>query len=232
MKTNQKGIELLKEFEGFRANSYLCPANVWTIGYGHTSAAGEPKVYSGQKITKKQAEEILKQDLEKFEFVVESSVQVPLTENQFSALVSFVYNIGSSAFKSSTLLRKLNAKDYLGAADEFKRWNKGGGRVLQGLVRRREAERELFLENIALPKSASPKLDVYVIATHNTLLKSQPVQSSTLKPNQYQSFQKNTALSAQFITGKVEIEANHYRLKVGNQIYFVYKEHVVLTTLL
>ena len=128
------------------ASAYLCPADVWTIGIGTTVYPNGTKVKKGDKCTQEQAMEYLQHDLRSFEKTVNDSVKAPLTQNQFDALVSLAYNIGSTAFKNSTLLKKLNAKDYLGAADQFLVWNKGGGKVLKGLVRRREVERALFLK--------------------------------------------------------------------------------------
>ena len=146
MKTSSNGTSLIKEFEGFVANAYLCPAKVWTIGIGTTVYPNGVKVKKGDKCTEEQALKYLQHDLKSFEKTVNDSVKVPLSQNQFDALVSLAYNIGSGAFKNSTLLKKLNAKDYAGAADQFPRWNKGGGKVLKGLVRRRDAERALFLK--------------------------------------------------------------------------------------
>ena len=103
MKTSQNGINLIKKYEGCRLTAYKCPAGLWTIGYGHTK-----NVKSGQKITQKQAENFLKQDLKTFEKGVEKAVKVRLNQNQFDALVSFAYNCGLGALKTSTLLRKLN----------------------------------------------------------------------------------------------------------------------------
>ena len=128
------------------ASAYLCPAKVWTIGIGTTVYPNGLKVKKGDKCTQEQALEYLQHDLKSFEKTVNDSVKVPLSQNQFDALVSLAYNIGSAAFKNSTLLKKLNAKDFTGAADQFLRWNKGGGKVLKGLVRRRDAERALFLK--------------------------------------------------------------------------------------
>ena len=139
MRTSQKGIDLIKKYEGCRLTAYKCPAGVYTIGYGHTEG-----VKKGQKITQKQAESFLKEDLRKFENGLLRSVTAPLNQNQFDALVSFCYNCGLSAFRNSTLRKKLNAKDYAGASKEFARWNKANGRILAGLKKRREAERKLF----------------------------------------------------------------------------------------
>lgn len=144
-KTATKGIELIKEFEGCRLTAYKCPAGVWTIGYGHTGAVDGKPVSAGMTITAAKATQLLKSDLAKFEAAVNSYVTAPITQNMFDALVSFAYNCGAGALKGSTLLKKLNAKDYEGAAAEFPKWNKAGGKVLNGLVRRRERERKLFM---------------------------------------------------------------------------------------
>ncbi|WP_263971627.1 lysozyme [Leptolyngbya ohadii] len=137
---NSKGLRLLKSFEGLRLEAYLDAVGVWTIGYGTTSG-----VFPGQVITEAQAEAFLKRDLRRFEAAVIDLVTVPLNDDQFSALVSFTYNVGEGAFAGSTLLRLLNQRDYRGAADQFLRWNLGDGVELPGLTRRRRAERALFL---------------------------------------------------------------------------------------
>lgn len=139
MKTSTKGIELIKKYEGCRLTAYKCPAGVWTIGYGHTRG-----VAKGQKITHKQAEDFLISDLKTFENGVNKAVSAPINQHQFDALVSFCYNCGLKAFETSTLLKKLNVKDYDGAANEFSRWNKSNGKVLAGLTKRRAAEKRLF----------------------------------------------------------------------------------------
>jgi lysozyme len=144
MKISNKGVGLVKHFEGLFLMSYLCPAQVWTIGYGHTGIThNDGTVKRGMKITQEKAEGLLAMDLNtKYAPDVTRMVKVPLTQNQFDALVSFHFNTG--ALGKSTLLRKLNAGDYQGAAAEFGKWTRGGGRVLPGLVRRRKAERHLF----------------------------------------------------------------------------------------
>jgi GH24 family phage-related lysozyme (muramidase) len=138
---NQAGLSLVKNFEGFREAAYRCPAGVATIGYGTTSG-----VKMGDRITRQQGEELLKRDLEKFERAVSSAVKVPINDNQFSALVCFTYNVGYGALQKSTLLKYLNQGNYEAAAREFMKWNRGGGRVLPGLTRRRQAEQALFLK--------------------------------------------------------------------------------------
>jgi len=140
METSQAGIEAIKDYEGVRLIAYDDGVGVWTIGVGHTSG-----VERGDVITMDQVDEFLRADLEDAEQAVNDRVIVPLTQCQFDALVSFVFNVGSGAFMASTLLKKLNAGDYDGAADEFLRWNKAGGRVLAGLTKRRISEREMFL---------------------------------------------------------------------------------------
>ena len=144
---NQAGLHLIEEFEGLskkladgRITAYLDSVGVPTIGYGHTK-----NVHLGLVITCQQAEEFLAQDLRVAESGVNHLVKVSLNDNQFAALVSFVFNLGTGAFSRSTLLRDLNAGNYSAAADQFLRWNRAGGRVLSGLTRRRQAERKLFL---------------------------------------------------------------------------------------
>lgn len=140
MTTSQTGINLIKEFEGCVLTAYKCPAGAWTIGYGHTSG-----VQQGQTITQAQAEAYLKSDLAIYENAVNSYVTVSLNQNQFDALVSFAYNCGTGALKTSTLLTLLNQGNYSGAANELDKWVKAGSTTLEGLVRRRAAEKALFL---------------------------------------------------------------------------------------
>ena len=139
-RTNSNGLRLIKSFEGLRLTAYQDAVGVWTIGYGTTR-----NVRRGMRITREQAEKFLQEDLVRFEKAVNDAVKVAINDNQFSALVSFSYNVGAGALRSSTLLKKLNQRDITGAANELPRWNKAGGRVLAGLTRRRNAERALFL---------------------------------------------------------------------------------------
>lgn len=137
-----KNLSIIKDSEGLCLEAYLpTPNDVPTIGYGHTKG-----VRMGQHISQAQAEQFLLEDVKWAEDVVNSSVQVSLSQNQFDALVSFVFNIGASAFQKSTLLKLLNDGDYEGAANQFPRWNKQAGKELKGLTKRRYAERELFLK--------------------------------------------------------------------------------------
>ena len=140
MKISQKGLDLIKSFEGLELKAYKDSVGVLTIGWGSTGSHVKP----GMVITKEQAETLLKQDVSRFEKGVNDLVKVPLTQNQFDSLVSFSFNLGLGNLKSSTLLKKLNASDYSGAANEFLRWNKAAGEVLNGLTRRRQAEKDMF----------------------------------------------------------------------------------------
>ena len=146
MKTSKAGLDLIKQFESFRAAPYLCSAGVPTIGYGTTVYPNGIKVkLSDQKITQQLAESFLQFHVNAIEKDVSKLVKVTLTQNQFDALVSFAYNVGLGAFGDSTLLKLLNAGDIDGASKQFERWNKAGGKVSNGLTRRRNAEKALFL---------------------------------------------------------------------------------------
>ena len=164
MAVNDATIRLITEFEGFVPQWYPDPAHGWkvpTVAYGHTDAAGEP-FYANTKsktFTKTEGMEILRRDLGKYESAVNRTVKVPLNANQYGALVSFTYNLGEGNLAKSTLVKKLNAGDYAGSAKEFGKWNKAGGKVLAGLTRRREAERQLFLAP-APATSAQPTIPV------------------------------------------------------------------------
>ena len=145
MQTSEKGIALIKQFEGRRLTAYQDSVGVWTIGYGWTQPVDGKPIRAGMTIKQETADRLLKTGLVSSESDVSRLVKVGLTQWQFDALVSFTYNLGARSLSTSTLLRKLNAGDYAGAADEFLRWNKAGGKVLNGLTRRREAEHALFL---------------------------------------------------------------------------------------
>jgi lysozyme len=136
----QSTYDLIMRFEGFSPTAYQDVKGVWTIGYGHTG-----NVQPGDTRTQAQAQQDLIDDVAIAVRAVNAGVGVPLTQNQYDALVSFTYNVGNNAFLASTLLAKLNAGDYQGAADQFARWNKSGGKAVAGLTNRREAERETFL---------------------------------------------------------------------------------------
>ncbi|PHM56708.1 lysozyme [Xenorhabdus sp. KK7.4] len=143
MEISNKGLECIKQYEGLKLKAYPDPATggtPWTIGYGHTKY-----VKPGQVITEQQAEAFLHDDLQPIYLTLESAVKVSLTQGQFDALCSFIFNCGAGNFARSTLLKKLNTGDYQGAADEFQRWNKAAGKVMNGLTKRRASERQVFL---------------------------------------------------------------------------------------
>jgi len=140
LKTSAEGLSLIKKFEGCELYAYQCSAGVWTIGYGHTK-----DVEPGMQITKEDAEEMLVEELHEYESYINDFVTAPLSQNQFDALVSWVYNLGPANLKASTMLKVLNAGEYEDVPAQMKRWNKAGGKVLEGLIRRREAESLLFL---------------------------------------------------------------------------------------
>jgi len=156
MSVNKAALDLIKEFEGLVLEAYPDPAHGWqvpSIGYGHTNAAGSPRVTRGLTITAEEAQTILLRDLQKYEHFVHQLVTVDLNENQFGALVSFCFNLGPANLEKSTLLRLLNRGDFKGAAREFSRWNKAAGKVMAGLSRRRAAEAKLF----STPAKSSPE---------------------------------------------------------------------------
>lgn len=144
MKINKEGLSIIKQCEGCRLKAYLCPSLIPTIGYGHTTG-----VKLGDTITQADANRYLLQDLKRFEQAVTALVKVPINENQFSALVSFAFNVGVGNLKSSTLLKKLNLKDYKGCSNEFDRWvYSSNKKPLEGLKKRRKLERELFNKSV------------------------------------------------------------------------------------
>lgn len=144
MKTSANGIAHIKEFEGFRGKRYLCPAGKWTIGYGHVIVDSERATLWDADLTEEQATKLLMKDLVRFEDAVLAMVAVPLTQGQFDALVSFAYNLGEAKLRSSTLLKLLNAGDYDGARKQINRWVYSNGKKLEGLIRRRARETEMF----------------------------------------------------------------------------------------
>jgi len=139
MKVSSNALQLIKHFEGCKLKSYRCSAGVLTIGFGSTG----PHVYEGKVITQQEADNLLIDDLERFERQVDS-LDLMIKQHQFDALVSFAFNLGFGSLQKSTLLKKIKAGDFSAAASEFLKWNKAGGVVLPGLVKRREAESKLF----------------------------------------------------------------------------------------
>jgi GH24 family phage-related lysozyme (muramidase) len=145
MQISNNGINLIKQFEGCKLQAYQDSVGVWTIGYGWTQPVEGKPVAKGMAITQQKANILLTEGISQYEKGVTNLVTVPVNQNQFDSLVDFAYNLGVNALKGSTLLKKLNAGDYAGAAAEFPKWNKAGGKELAGLTRRREAEKSLFL---------------------------------------------------------------------------------------
>ena len=139
MKTGPEGLELIKHFEGCELKAYWCPAGVLTIGYGHTADVEE-----GDEIEQGDADKLLEADLEEFEHYVLQLVDPELTQNQFDAIVAWTFNLGPGTLKESTLLKRLNERDFDDVPYQIRRWTKAGGKELPGLVRRREAEALLF----------------------------------------------------------------------------------------
>ena len=156
MRISERGIALLKQFEGLELEAYQDIAGIWTIGYGHTGGDVEP----GMRITEREAEALLRKDLKSRENAVDRLVNVPVNQNEFDALVSFVYNVGISALGKSTALKRLNRGDRFGAADAITWWNKAtvGGvlRPVMGLTRRRASEKALFLTPVNPPIVREP----------------------------------------------------------------------------
>ena len=163
---NAAGLRLIKSFEGFEPKWYRDPVGIWTIGFGHTDAAGAPKhaTSKGLVLSDEAATEILANDLGQYAAAVEKAVKVPLNDNQFAALVSFTYNVGAGALAKSTLVKKLNAGNYGAVRPELAKWNKAGGKVMKGLTRRRAAEADLFEAKTAspVPRPAPPVDDPVV----------------------------------------------------------------------
>lgn len=143
MEVSQEGINLIKRFEGCRLQAYMDAVGIWTIGYGCTT-----DVEPGQIITLAEAEDRLRQDVKDAEKCVNSAVTVPLSQNEFDALVSFTFNLGCGSLKKSTLLKLLNEGDRDGAAYEFRKWDKAKGTVMPGLSRRRFAEAQMFTQEM------------------------------------------------------------------------------------
>lgn len=173
-KINDTGLALIEQWEGLFLTAYHGAADrpgLLTIGYGHTDAAGPPTVTAGMKITKKQADDILRSDLGGVEAQVEHLVKVPLTDNQFATLVSFTFNVGAANLKGSTLLRKLNAGDYDSVPTELMKWTKANGKQVQGLANRRAAEAGLWAKG-------APVASQYVEPD----AKSETILSSLAKP--------------------------------------------------
>jgi lysozyme len=153
MQLNENGLALLRAFEGFRAQSYRDVAGVWTIGYGHTGRAGPPEVTPHSRMTEPEARALMKQQAEIFARAVRSMLTRELTDDQFSALVSFAFNVGETNFRRSSVLKAVNAGDDAAVARRLGLWVKAGGKVWPGLVRRRAAEAALYLSRVEGPRA-------------------------------------------------------------------------------
>ena len=168
---SQHGLAKLKQWEGLKTKAYKDSGGVWTIGYGHTAVAGEPKPRAGMVIIAAEAESILLKDLTQYEAAIENNVKVKLNDNQFAALVSFAFNVGIGAFKNSTLLKKLNQGNFNAVPTELMKWTKAGGKKIQGLVNRRRAEGYLWMEGayvtskniVPEPKKENPVLNMKMV---------------------------------------------------------------------
>lgn len=187
MNTSSAGIELIKKYEGLVTTAYPDPASggdPYTIGYGHTSLAGPPKVVKGMKISDGEATQILASDLRKFEDELSGMLKRTPTQHQFDAMVSLLYNIGAKNFRTSTVLRKFNSGDMQGAANGFMLFTKAAGKEMKGLIYRRTAEKELFLsdtltENHIEPVSAKPDQED-IIVERTPVVKSKRVWTSVM----------------------------------------------------
>ncbi len=207
MRVSENGLSLIKRFEGCRLTAYADIGGVWTIGWGQTG----PDVVKGLTITQAQADARLQQTVDEFATGVLNALSVPVNQNQFDALVSFAYNIGLSAFRSSTLLKLLNDKTSVSVvAAEFSKWNKVDGKPIEGLSRRREAEKKLFLT-----KDRHPLLASSIVAQRDTWLKHEPKQASELEAERKLFVPKGSAHRWQAIT-MVPGEA-HYKLTLEAQ---------------
>lgn len=151
MQMTQEGLALIRRFEGFRGEAYRCPAGVWTIGYGHTSQAGPPAVKPGMRMSEAEADAVLARDVEVFARAVRAGLTREIGPQQFSALVSFAFNVGTGAFSRSSVLRMVNAGRFDAVPARLKLWVKARGKVLPGLERRRAAEAALFARPAAAP---------------------------------------------------------------------------------
>ncbi|MBL8790220.1 MAG: lysozyme [Rhizobiales bacterium] len=151
MKVTEEGLALIRRFEGFRSEAYRDAVGVWTIGYGHTSMAGPPKVTAGLRISAEEGAAILARDVEHFAAGVAQLVKVPISDTQFSALVSFAYNVGLGAFRASSVLKAVNEGDFPAVPHRLGLWVRAGGKTLPGLVKRRAMEGELFASRPAPP---------------------------------------------------------------------------------
>jgi GH24 family phage-related lysozyme (muramidase) len=208
METSPKGVEFIKKFEGLRLTSYKCSAGVWTVGYGSTG----PNIGPNTKITREEADRLFKEQLSYFEREVREALSVPVNQNEFDALVSFTYNVGVNAFRKSTLCRLLNSGAYKTVvAAEFSRWiHVGNGKVSEGLKKRREQEKQLFLS-----KPLHAALAHSIVAQRDTWLKRKPLQSGALAAEEKLFVPKGSAHVWQTIT--MVPGETHYKVQLEAQ---------------
>lgn len=207
MRVSDNGLALIKKFEGCRLTAYADVGGVWTIGWGQTG----PDVVEGLTITQAQADARLRAEVDRFANGVLAELKVPVNQNQFDALVSFAYNIGLGAFRSSTLLKLLNDRTQVSiVASEFTKWNKVNGKPIEGLSRRREAEKQLFLT-----KDRHPLLASSIVAQRDTWLKHEPKQASELEAERKLFVPKGSAHRWQAIT--MVPGEGHYKLTLEAQ---------------
>ena len=196
MHMSQEGIDaLLKQFEGCKLKAYRCPRGICTIGYGHTNAAGAPMIDDSSVITQQQANDILRRDLVQYENSVNKLVKQPLTQHQFDVLVDFVYNEGERNLATSTMLKKINAGKFQDVPAELAKFNKAGGKVLPGLVRRRQAEANWWLAADAVETSSENEAPTADEHEHRT--PADPVPAPTMADSK----QGNAALLTAGIGG-------------------------------
>lgn len=236
MELSTNGLNLIKSFEGVRLTAYKAVSTEehWTIGYGHY---GED-VREGQTITKAQADKFLKADVARFENAVNKNVKVALNQNQFDALVSFTYNCGEGALKRSTLLQLLNQGKYGEAAEQFDLWNKSGGKVLNGLVKRRAKEKALFLTDLPQVKTEAKKGEVPSAKTYKLTsgknayvsaadAKSQKNKKGAVKAGTYYVFNESQGMIN--LTSKKGVAGSWINPKEDNEEYYVIKSGDTLT---
>jgi lysozyme len=178
MQVNENGLTLIRKFEGFRARAYRDAVGVWTIGYGHTSRAGPPQVKAGLVVTRARAAQILAKDVAMFAEGVAGLVTAVLNDNQFSALVSFAYNVGLGNFRKSSVLSAVNREDFEAVPRRLALWSRAGGRVLPGLVRRRAAEAALFATEVDSPEGGLVEVLKPIVESTVEVAKGKPLNKS------------------------------------------------------
>lgn len=221
MKTSERGLNLIKKYEGCRLTAYQCPAGVWTIGYGHTGTVNGKAICRGMKITQKQAVELLQKDLTTFENSVRTAVTAKINQKMFDALVSFTYNCGAGALRNSTLLKKLNAEDYDCAAAQFLKWNKANGKVLAGLTARRKEESELFLDGL---NELQERLVNYKVSSSVNYRSEPYIDVKTWRGKLY----KGQVVQVVWGSGKSDKNGVIWvKIKIDGEYYYVYKRALV-----